>query len=384
VNSINDRINSLFDDTTDQSKPAIVLSSVHKAKGLEWKRVFILSHTFRKGRGNQEEDNIYYVAVTRAMSELMIVGAPLAGVQKLPVEVNQDKLTAAVMAAADIHTAKHKLSADGDSCDCGCDTALCQKCGVAFCGSLTKWVNGVGNVCHKCAPPLVHTAPKLDDYDLPRGRTYHKLGNVIRLEGAELVCVSVNHSRAVFLQTANEQAKITGISPTCEAGDILRVMPKSELQVFLDRAAGRSKDSKPSPATKEKETDHMKSKASAPAKKSNTLASIVKLAKAGKTEKEMTAAINAESGPPSKNVTYLIGREWRRVNKTKGKAAPKATAKAAPKAAPKRPAKSAGKAPAKPAAKLPTPPARPSAPPPRPAPAPEPEAEPAEATAEQE
>lgn len=57
-------------------------SSVHKAKGLEWKRVFILRSTLRResfGKGKarpgaaQEESNIAYVAVTRSMAELVWV-----------------------------------------------------------------------------------------------------------------------------------------------------------------------------------------------------------------------------------------------------------------------------------------------------------------------
>lgn len=68
------RLQNIFQDTDETSKPAVVLSSVHKAKGLEWKRVFLLSETFRAGRGGEEE-NIYYVALTRSMSELYFVGS---------------------------------------------------------------------------------------------------------------------------------------------------------------------------------------------------------------------------------------------------------------------------------------------------------------------
>ena len=67
------RLNSLFEDTNEQSRPAVVLSSVHKAKGLEWHRVFLLSETFRASRGG-EEANIYYVALTRSKAELYLVG----------------------------------------------------------------------------------------------------------------------------------------------------------------------------------------------------------------------------------------------------------------------------------------------------------------------
>lgn len=78
VGEIESRIENLFSDTNSNSKPAVILSSVHKAKGLEFPRVFILSDTFRKGKGI-EEDNIWYVAVTRAMKSLYFVGGGMTG-----------------------------------------------------------------------------------------------------------------------------------------------------------------------------------------------------------------------------------------------------------------------------------------------------------------
>jgi len=41
---------------------------VHKAKGLEASRVFLLEETLNTR--NREEENIYYVAVTRAKDQL--------------------------------------------------------------------------------------------------------------------------------------------------------------------------------------------------------------------------------------------------------------------------------------------------------------------------
>ncbi len=80
VADIERKINNLFQDSDTNSKPAVILSSVHKAKGLEWKRVFILTETFRRGKGI-EEDNIYYVAVTRSQHSLFFVGSGEKGQQ---------------------------------------------------------------------------------------------------------------------------------------------------------------------------------------------------------------------------------------------------------------------------------------------------------------
>ena len=72
-------IDRLFGDTREGERPkCVVLSTVHKAKGREWKRVFILkrqdlmpSKWARKDWQIQQEFNLLYVAVTRAMEELI-------------------------------------------------------------------------------------------------------------------------------------------------------------------------------------------------------------------------------------------------------------------------------------------------------------------------
>jgi len=57
------------------SPTCITLSTVHRAKGKEADRVFVLTDTFFLPRGHpQEEENIYYVAVTRAKTSLFLVG----------------------------------------------------------------------------------------------------------------------------------------------------------------------------------------------------------------------------------------------------------------------------------------------------------------------
>lgn len=70
------RIDRIFDDI--QGGRCVLFSSVHKAKGLEWDRVYVLRYTLRdRPQGDkpvrQEELNIAYVAVTRAKGELVMV-----------------------------------------------------------------------------------------------------------------------------------------------------------------------------------------------------------------------------------------------------------------------------------------------------------------------
>jgi len=72
VIDIGTKISSLFQDSKSNSIPAVLLSTVHKAKGLEWDSVYLLRDTFLR-KNTTEEQNIYYVAVTRAKKNLWIV-----------------------------------------------------------------------------------------------------------------------------------------------------------------------------------------------------------------------------------------------------------------------------------------------------------------------
>lgn len=69
------RIGDLFSDDGDGSM--VVCSTVHKAKGLEARRVFVLAYTLmgnkQSDRPNEEEMNIEYVAVTRAQETMVWV-----------------------------------------------------------------------------------------------------------------------------------------------------------------------------------------------------------------------------------------------------------------------------------------------------------------------
>ena len=75
VQQVIDRITQIFAD----EKTGICLSSVHKAKGLEADRVFIVEPQtlpapwVKKDWEREQEDNIHYVAITRARKELVYV-----------------------------------------------------------------------------------------------------------------------------------------------------------------------------------------------------------------------------------------------------------------------------------------------------------------------
>ena len=70
-------IRDMFTDTSDGNVPNVVtLSSIHKAKGMEWTRCFALGNAqFIPSRyavlpwQQQQETNLKYIAITRAMSE---------------------------------------------------------------------------------------------------------------------------------------------------------------------------------------------------------------------------------------------------------------------------------------------------------------------------
>ncbi len=79
ISEIETRLDSIFTDTEGKTSSTVLLSSTHKAKGLEWNRVFVLSDTFNRRFKNstpnseKEEQNLLYVAWTRAKIHLTMV-----------------------------------------------------------------------------------------------------------------------------------------------------------------------------------------------------------------------------------------------------------------------------------------------------------------------
>lgn len=80
VQDVKNKILGLFQDTNGQSKPSLTLATVHRSKGREWGRVFILgyrqfmpSKMARQAWQMEQERNLQYVAITRAKAELFYV-----------------------------------------------------------------------------------------------------------------------------------------------------------------------------------------------------------------------------------------------------------------------------------------------------------------------
>lgn len=74
LNDLNARIDSLFAETPGGKADYIVCSSIHKSKGRERDRVFLLEATlYPGGRRSIEEDNLNYVGTTRSKRELFVV-----------------------------------------------------------------------------------------------------------------------------------------------------------------------------------------------------------------------------------------------------------------------------------------------------------------------
>lgn len=76
VADVIDKLNRLFDD---KSQGLLTLSTIHKAKGLEWTKVFLLDRELmpskfaRSDWEKRQESNLMYVAVTRAKLDLVYI-----------------------------------------------------------------------------------------------------------------------------------------------------------------------------------------------------------------------------------------------------------------------------------------------------------------------
>lgn len=72
VEALLGRIEALFTDV--QEGRYVLLTSTHKAKGLEWDRVYLLADTYRADKSpDPQEANLLYVGITRAKNELVMV-----------------------------------------------------------------------------------------------------------------------------------------------------------------------------------------------------------------------------------------------------------------------------------------------------------------------
>ena len=75
VEELTRKLEMLFND--EAGAASVMCSTVHKAKGLEADRVWVLEDTLRNG--GIEEENCRYVAYTRARKELCLVSLVKGG-----------------------------------------------------------------------------------------------------------------------------------------------------------------------------------------------------------------------------------------------------------------------------------------------------------------
>lgn len=84
IDDLVNEIEQMFGNTPEGEQPKVLtLSTIHKSKGREWTRVYILgretympSPYAKKEWQMEQEKNLEYVAVTRALNELIMVAAP--------------------------------------------------------------------------------------------------------------------------------------------------------------------------------------------------------------------------------------------------------------------------------------------------------------------
>ncbi len=405
VDDVLRKIASLFQDTDGFSRPAVVLSSTHKAKGLEWDRVWVLAETYKPGRGG-EDANLYYVAVTRAKSSLFLVYDTKESSKK------------------DLQPAENDVSISGMKAK--------QKNTVA----VAKEPAAPAPATQEPAAPVPTAPRKLQGFQsiiagkpgqyartLPEfpvdGQVWHRLGNVILHNGNHMVCTMLNTCRARFTYSAKvereikprfaEESKLVtftkishiDVSPACDPATIVRRINENDLNDFvLGRAAGTNKQTQETQA--QEGTNEMKNKSTkstkAP-KKNNSApapvytpvvgrsAFIQRLFESGTPKADAHAKTQAKyiASPAVFDLLWATAARKAKKSEAKSKAGTKAPAKrnAAPAKAPARKPAPA-KAPAKksaPARRTPAAPAAPVAT----APAPEPvkeSAEPANTVAE--
>jgi DNA helicase-2/ATP-dependent DNA helicase PcrA len=72
LDQVKSNIKEMFTDDSEDKKSIVWLSSIHRSKGLEADRVFLLMNTLRKD-GTQSELNVEYVAKTRSRDTLFLV-----------------------------------------------------------------------------------------------------------------------------------------------------------------------------------------------------------------------------------------------------------------------------------------------------------------------
>ena len=333
----------MFQDTDATSKPCVILSSVHKAKGLEWNRVWLLTETFRKGKG-VEEDNIWYVAVTRAKQSLFLVGAGTP---------ENDQV-------------KKSYTCDAEKPN---DSRISRAERIAELKKLKTPDNEILSIIRLEFPERKVAEFKLPTIpDVSPCTVKFLPGDIIaNKNGEEFVCYKSNDSAARFTcvtQPSNKFDRCSTYDPRVE--QIIRRMDETELTNFLAGKTGARKvqtnpgeESNNSMATKTKTEKAPKTPKTSAPKTTSKLAGAAEYVRTRYNEganKTTVFAEVVEKWPAFSHDKVGLESRWNTAERIAKNQKEKAKAEKAAEKAPARPAKSDAKAPAKKSA-APTPPA---------------------------
>jgi DNA helicase-2/ATP-dependent DNA helicase PcrA len=298
MDAVEGKLNALFQDTDSRSRPAVILSSVHKAKGLEWARVFLLSETFRKG-SSTEEDNIWYVAATRAMKELWMVtdAAIPPSLPSLPAlaangsDNGEEAYIARLQPGFRSEETLEKVEAKVRDSKPP-PRRLAPPARPKYSGPPLRpgWILFEGI---PLSPDMVKAREKAqrnrpDPFTIPPGMKFFRRGDVINRNGGEWYCDSVSNCNARFVNLTGrtEIIKFTSgegesaekiitrgrgekldLSNSYEPGQVIRSMTEEEIKIFLARGntrqAGEKKQIQGNGDSETKSSNEMKNKTNA-------------------------------------------------------------------------------------------------------------------------
>lgn len=216
---------TFFKDEEDE-KHVVTFSTVHKAKGLECERVFIIEGQLmphpaaKKDWQLEQEFNILYVAITRAKQQLIFVGHAPASLtlpgdeqpaqptlELAPVVVTEVPNEAIALPAASVVEADPTLAAyleAADTCPgCGepCDLSgqCCWSCGLVFNHQAVQMQDDVEELDLDAPVEVTPTPAALDDMEAET-TTDEAQPTIEAMNTADLALIQVMRERAEALE----------------------------------------------------------------------------------------------------------------------------------------------------------------------------------------